>query len=245
MNYIEKLKDIDKKNIYLIGDVHGCYFTLLTLLKKLPKNAFIIFVGDLCDKGNFSKEVYQLVIDSGFLCILGNHDYMFLKYIKKILKTKKNNIWSSNIGFGGYKTINSYKSNNLIGLDNHLNFVSNLPNFIQIDNLFITHGFGLPYYKRKTNKDFIRSLMSNRIDDTKYSEDWEDFSEYNIINIFGHCDFDKMRIGNNFIGIDTSCVYGGKLTALKLDSIMFNEDFQIDKGKLIYFDEKLNKKDTE
>ena len=35
------------KNTYIIGDVHGCFYTLQNLINKLPKYADIIFVGDL------------------------------------------------------------------------------------------------------------------------------------------------------------------------------------------------------
>ena len=36
-------------NKFVIGDVHGCYHTLLNLIKQLPLNAELIFVGDLFD----------------------------------------------------------------------------------------------------------------------------------------------------------------------------------------------------
>lgn len=52
----------DLTNTFVIGDVHGCYYTLLNLVKKLPSDANLIFVGDLCDKGNFSKEVIEFVM---------------------------------------------------------------------------------------------------------------------------------------------------------------------------------------
>ena len=42
---------------YVIGDVHGCINTLKELIDKLPVNANLIFVGDLCDKGKYSKDV--------------------------------------------------------------------------------------------------------------------------------------------------------------------------------------------
>jgi len=48
--------------IYLIGDVHGCYKTLCALIDRLPRGADskICFVGDLIDRGNGSFEVVQL-----------------------------------------------------------------------------------------------------------------------------------------------------------------------------------------
>ena len=40
---------------YIIGDVHGEYQTLLALVEKLPKDAKLIFVGDLIDRGLQSR----------------------------------------------------------------------------------------------------------------------------------------------------------------------------------------------
>ena len=46
----------------------------------------------------------------------------------------------------------------------------------------------------------------------------EDFSNSNVINVFGHCDFKEVLFHDKFIGIDTGAVYGGKLTAIELGS---------------------------
>ncbi len=46
----------DLRKTVVIGDVHGCFFTLKRLLKKIPQEAEIILAGDLCDRGNYTKE---------------------------------------------------------------------------------------------------------------------------------------------------------------------------------------------
>jgi len=61
-------------NTYIIGDVYGCYYTLKYLIAQLPKDADIIFVGDLVDRGNFSKEVVEFMIERSHRAILGNHE---------------------------------------------------------------------------------------------------------------------------------------------------------------------------
>ena len=58
------------QKIFVIGDVHGCYHTLLDLLNKLPKDASIIMIGDLCDRGPYSKEVIDLIIKNNYQCVL-------------------------------------------------------------------------------------------------------------------------------------------------------------------------------
>ena len=47
-------------------------------------------------------------------------------------------------------------------------------------------------------------------------KEWRD---YDVINIFGHTHYDEVEIGKNYYGIDTGCVYGGKLTAIELSTM--------------------------
>jgi len=42
-----------------IGDVHGCAKTLLALIKQLPKNRQVGFLGDLVDRGPDSVEAAE------------------------------------------------------------------------------------------------------------------------------------------------------------------------------------------
>jgi len=223
----------NEKNTYLIGDVHGCYYTLMDLIKKLPKNSNLIFLGDLCDKGNFTLEVIEYIINNNHRSIKGNHEeLMLLSLEKEGLETIKNTIWINQ--FGGIKTINSYK-NNKNGkkiLEKHIKWLKKLPNYLEIENIFLTHGYGLPYYKRKD--EFPRGILSNRLNN-KYQDNFEDIEKYNLINIFGHCNVKNIQKNSKYICIDTGSVYGGKLTALKLNSINSND--------LKIIQTKLNKKD--
>ncbi len=206
------------KNSFVIGDVHGCYHTLLNLIKKLPKKAKLIFVGDLCDKGLFSKDVIEYVKQNKHLCVKGNHEYLMQTYIKKaIFEGDLSSKWASRRGWGGKQTITNY-INDLKLLKKHLEWIDKLPLYIEIEDRFITHGFGLPYYKRKHLKD-THSLFVNRIHDTTFIKDWEDFKTYRVINIFGHCNFSEVLRGKNYTCIDTGCCYGNKLTAINLKTL--------------------------
>ena len=78
----------------IIGDVHGCAFTLEKLLVKLgykkEDQVFYhgtrqaIFVGDIVDRGPHIREALHLIknmVDAGTArCIMGNHEYNALGY---------------------------------------------------------------------------------------------------------------------------------------------------------------------
>lgn len=204
------------KNSYIIGDVHGCYHTLRNLLKKLPKNSDIIFVGDLCDRGLYTKELIEFIIQNNFKSILGNHDEYMIKHAIDSINGIDNR-WVKKDYMGGKQTIQNYKDD-IETLNKHISWLKTLPRYIMIDNYFITHGFALPYYKRKNNPSSYEGMIKNRIEDEEdWGYDWEkDWQKYDVINIFGHTDYEEVRVGHNYFGIDTGCVYGRKLTAINL-----------------------------
>ena len=53
----------NEDQIYIIGDVHGCYKSLLALIEQFPnkQNSKIVFVGDLVDRGNDSYNVVKFI----------------------------------------------------------------------------------------------------------------------------------------------------------------------------------------
>lgn len=74
---------------YFISDIHGEYDLFICLLEKIKfsdsDNLFVL--GDMIDKGNDSiqvlKELYSM---QNAICILGNHEYDFLKYYRSIMR---------------------------------------------------------------------------------------------------------------------------------------------------------------
>ncbi|MGM0624171.1 MAG: metallophosphoesterase [Campylobacterota bacterium] len=202
---------------YIIGDVHGCFYTVKSLLKKLPNHARIVFVGDICDRGLYSKRIFDLILEYEYECVLGNHERYMIEYTMDILKGGTNR-WLKD-SMGGKETLASYKGDTK-AIIKHMEYIKTLPRYMMIENYFITHGFGLPYFKRKDRPQSLDGLTKNRISDQKeWGHDWESgYEEYDVINIFGHTPYAEVKRGKNYFGIDTGCVYGRKLTAIELGS---------------------------
>lgn len=64
---------------WIISDIHGCIFTLETLLKKVENvdpEAKFVFVGDYVDRGKNSSDVLNFLINfkSDSVFLRGNHD---------------------------------------------------------------------------------------------------------------------------------------------------------------------------
>jgi serine/threonine protein phosphatase 1 len=65
------------KNIYVVGDIHGCYSLLRAELLKLNFNEeedLLIGVGDLVDRGPENMRCVELLDKKWFTTIRGNHE---------------------------------------------------------------------------------------------------------------------------------------------------------------------------
>lgn len=202
-------------SLYIIGDVHGCYDTLLSLIEKLPnKNAKLVFVGDLIDKGEKSAQVIEYVKKNNHDCILGNHEIMMMQALKDRENKEYFYNWKM---FGGMQTMESYKDC-VHNIKEHLQWLETLPYYLKFDlpdengyRLLVTHGAGLPFYDMLD--DAKEEITTNRI--------MAD-NDYSIINVFGHNPFVAVKFYKNYIGIDTGCVYGKDAKAGYLSAIEWN-----------------------
>lgn len=216
---------LDETGIWVIGDVHGCAKSLHALIEQLPQKAKsrLVFVGDLIDRGKDSARVVEYVKNGGYDCIKGNHEAVMVE----AYETNDMRDWLSS-GNGGEQTILSYTNSPNVDLQEHLTWMKSLPDYLEYNikdengkTLFVTHGFGLPFYQSKHS----RRLRNNRISKSilygvqkplyRYEKN---YLQYTVFNVFGHDHFNEPWLTNNFCGIDTGCVYGGKLCALEWPS---------------------------
>ncbi len=95
---------------YFISDIHGEYKLLNELLRLInfSQNDKLIVAGDMIEKGEDSVAVVQLLRKLNAKCVIGNHEYGFLKRYWALLRESQNNFDSvlkqlQNVLSDGYK----------------------------------------------------------------------------------------------------------------------------------------------
>lgn len=227
---------------YCIGDIHGCYKTLVKLTEKIlaqDQFAKFYFVGDLIDRGPDSKLVLDYLInlkDNGKLpgAVKGNHEQMLLEAYDNRIPFNLS-LWSENGGKDTAKNLNktfkmNEKVNNIIP-EKYYTFIKNLPYFIETEKYFIVHAG----FNTNTKSAFTDYSSMVWIRQTKY--DSSILKNKKVIH--GHTPITLQECKNqikkkNLINIDTGCVYTqyqnfGFLTALNMDTLQNISIYNIDK----------------
>ena len=108
---IEKINEDDYERIFLTSDIHGHYSMFEKLLDKikLTKKDLLIILGDSCDRGPKTYELYKKYYDlekEGYNIkhLRGNHEDMLIK----AMESGDNDHWYRN---GGEKTQKSFYNN--------------------------------------------------------------------------------------------------------------------------------------
>ena len=83
---IEKIDENDYNRIFVMSDIHGQYELFLKMLDKikLKRKDLLVIIGDICDRGKKSYEIYMKCMKMRKLgynlkFILGNHEDMLLE----------------------------------------------------------------------------------------------------------------------------------------------------------------------
>lgn len=204
--------------LWAIGDLHGCLKALDKLIQKISPNYddTIIFLGDYIDRGPDSNGVvnYLLQLSKQVNCVFlrGNHEQMLIDVVDGGDDTY---LWLIN---GAQATWRSYGNFELLKIsDEHMKFYRSTKYYHIIDNYLFVHGGVRPNIP--IEKQDVRDLIWIR----------EEFiskrHNLNYVVIFGHTPFEDIFIGEDKIGLDTGCVYGGKLTAY---NITLSKKVQVD-----------------
>lgn len=206
--------------ITVIGDVHGCFFTLQKLVEltreKYPDNK-IYCVGDLVDRGNYSYEVLEYINSEKIIFTAGNHDYMFYYYFKDP-KSPMGRSWFHN---GAEATLRSYE-NRMNKIDEHLEIIINAPLFVNHEDCFISHAGISSYLKNKLPENILGNLnkVENILKEDLYDIHSILWARDKLINlgklqIVGHTRQDEINYNkeSNVLYIDTAAVAKNKLSA--------------------------------
>lgn len=217
----------------IIGDVHGCYEELITLLAQLgygrqddprgptaipPDGRRAVFVGDLVDRGPRIPEVLRLVmrmVDEGTaFCVPGNHDMKLLR------KLKGRDV---QLTHGLADSIAQLEKEPPEFKKQVVKFLDDLVSHYVFDdgNLVVAHA-GM--------KEEMQGRGSGKVRDfALYGETTGETDEYGLpvrynwaaeyrgkaMVVYGHTPVGEPEWLNRTINIDTGCVFGGKLTALR------------------------------
>lgn len=204
------------ENIYVFGDIHGCFDPLKSFFEKNPfseKNMYL-FLGDYLDRGFQNKEVLEFLIgftkNKNVLFLEGNHNYERLYANNEVEKIKSS----------------EFKKNTICQIENvdkklirewcrrwmQMSYFS-----FNGKNYFATHA-GTGFFD-EDNLRFIPS--SDLIRGGKYEDDvdsWWEEKNYSTIQIHGHRNIfeypvDKFRTSFN---LNSAVEFGEKLRVMKI-----------------------------
>ncbi|WP_413252305.1 polynucleotide kinase-phosphatase [Streptomyces lydicus] len=219
----------------IIGDIHGCRSELETLLGRLgyglvrdalgrsvdavhPEGRTAVFVGDLVDRGPDSPGVLRLVmgmVGAGHaLCVPGNHENKLGRYLKgrKVQATH-----------GLAETIEQLDKEDEAFRAEVGAFIQGLVSHYVLDGggLVVCHA-GLPekYHGRTSGRVRSFALYGDTTGETdefglpvRYP--WAEDYRGRAAVVYGHTPTPRAGWLNNTICLDTGCVFGGAMTALR------------------------------
>jgi len=222
----------------IIGDVHGCFTELVSLLNKLeycidtvaytsenfgfevshPENRRAVFLGDLVDRGPDSPSVLKLVmsmVNNGTaLCVPGNHDLKLQKYL---------NGKNVQIRHGLEKTVEQLLQETDEFKHQVKEFIYGLVSHYVLDDgkLVVAHA-GLKEDMQGRGSATVRSFCmygetTGEIDEfgLPVRHNWASEYRGEAMVVYGHTPVPEAQWLNKTLDIDTGCVFGGKLTALR------------------------------
>ncbi|HTX15212.1 MAG TPA: polynucleotide kinase-phosphatase [Candidatus Baltobacteraceae bacterium] len=222
----------------IIGDIHGCFDELVDLLKQLgyaieaqsdgerppsysvrpPEGRKAVFLGDLVDRGPKIPDVLRLVmgmIESGAaLCVPGNHDIKLMRKLR-----------------GKDVQITHGLADSLEQLDKEPpEFRARVSEFIDELVSHYTLDDGKLVVAHAGMKEEMQGRGSGKVRDfALYGETTGETDEFGLpvrynwaaeyrgkaMVIYGHTPVPQPDWLNRTINIDTGCVFGGSLTALR------------------------------
>ncbi len=221
----------------IIGDLHGCFDELGELLQNLgyeldtmptepealfsarhPEGRTAFFVGDITDRGPRNLDCLRLVMgmcaEGTAQCVMGNHDFKLSKWLKgRDVK----------LTHGLDLTVAELENTSEEFRKQATEFVFNLRShaWLAKGKLVIAHA-GLKQEMHGRGSGAVRTFAmfgetTGEIDEFGLPVRLEWAREYrgDAEVVYGHTPMVEAEWLNNTLCIDTGCVFGGKMTALR------------------------------
>ena len=214
--------------VLAIGDIHGMYEKLITLMEKIkfePEEDWLVFLGDYIDRGPESVKCLQYVYDlqhsspDSVVCLLGNHEVMMSSYLMQKRGSYNSLIgdyadsWLENGGFQTLQQLNGLdedKREELVG------WSTNLPIKFTYQEYFFCHAGIDPDVPLTAQTEF--DMLWRR-------QQWWDHYKGAETIVVGHTPIQKVKkkiksvkplfLPNNVVMCDTgSYMAGGKLSCV-------------------------------
>ena len=199
-----KLMETSKARTIIFGDVHGCLDELQVLLRavRVTPQDRLISVGDLIGKGPDSRGVLEWAMQAENLrCVLGNHERRFLAR-------------ESGMALPDGKKLDEPTWRQLRGrFKRYRRFIAGWPLWIREKDYLVLHA-GLAPRKSLAKQDAWNLITLRRVGQAR--KPWYEFYRGSRLAVFGHWSRREPVVRPNAVGLDTGCVYGGRLSALIL-----------------------------
>jgi len=140
-----------------IGDIHGCYTALTTLVRFAPYRdaETIVFLGDYVDRGPQSADVLDWLVDEkrdrDIVTLRGNHEVMMLD-----ARARAVDLYSW-LHFGGDTTLASYNDGRPGRLEDvpndHWEFLEQTESIFVAEDVFFVHAGVAPYVPLDQQQD--------------------------------------------------------------------------------------------
>lgn len=218
--------------VLAVGDVHGMYEKLITLMDKIrfnPEEELLLFLGDYIDRGPASDKCLQYIFDlqhtwpDCVVCLLGNHEVMMASYFMQKQGSYNHLIvdyadsWLDNGGFETLKQLDELDAEKRKTL---ITWATNLPVQFQYQEFFFCHAGIDPEVPLTVQSEF--DMLWRR------QQWWEQYKGEETI-VVGHTPIQKVKkqkgqirraikplfLPNHVIMCDTGAyMQGGKLSCV-------------------------------
>ena len=210
MGGAEHMNIKDKRKIFIVGDVHGCFKEFIALLNKADYSSVthrLILVGDIINRGPCSLEMLNWVRQHQVEVIRGNHEQAFIDGVCN--KTDLSPTFQT-LKWALKKDLNWW-----------ITWLSQLPFYIEEKDFLVVHGGLIPGEHPKYSNPYL--LMNIRTWDgvgkdinNKSNPAWYSYYKNKKLVVYGHWASQGLNVRENTVGLDTGCVYGEKLSGILL-----------------------------